>query len=139
LERLLAKKKYIPQTWLERKLLQGGYLAFVTSQDEYARALKELKLEYKSDYVPNGWPACTHAFACEDGSLACIVGLDLGRCAEEDPIDVAALLVHEAVHVWQNTESRAGKLGCFGDEGEAYAIQNISTALMTEYARRING
>lgn len=134
----MAKKK--TQTWLNRGLLLGGYVALVTSQAEFEKALADIKMaEYTDAFVPNGWPACTHSFANVDGSIACIVGLDLTHCAEQDPIDVAALLVHEAVHVWQQNESAAGKLGCFGTEGEAYAIQNISTQLMTEYARRING
>lgn len=135
----MARKKNAPQTWLERKLLFGGYLAFVTSQKEFEQVLADLKITDRSDYVPNGWPACTHSYVTDKGDLANVVALDLERAAKEDPIDVAALLVHEAVHVWQNNESKAGKPGCFGEEGEAYAIQNISTNLMTEYARRISG
>lgn len=134
----MAKKKNAPQTWLERNLLFGGFLALATSQEEFDQALVEIKVTDKIEFVPNGWPACTHTFDNVDGSIACVVGLDLERCAQEDPIDVAALLVHEAVHVWQQNEIKAGKLGCFGDEGEAYAIQNISTRLMLEYARRIS-
>lgn len=123
--------------WLERGLFVGGYLAFVTSQEEFVEALKDIECaDYTDLFVPNGWPACTHSFDNVKGSVACIVGLDLERCAEEDPIDVAALLVHEAVHVWQQAEKKAGKLGCFGDEGEAYAIQNISTRLMTAYVEK---
>lgn len=136
----MAKQKTQPQTWLNRGLLLGGYVGFVTSQEEFNQALKDINLpDHKDDFIPNGWPACTHTFENVNGSIACIVGFDMKKAAEQDPIDVAALLVHEAVHVWQHNESGAGKLGCFGDEGEAYAIQNISTQLMTEYARRING
>lgn len=134
----MDKKK--SSIWLNRGLLLGGYVALVTSQAEFDQALKDIKMtDYPDAYVPNGWPACTHSFSNVDGSIACIVGLNMERAAEQDPIDVAALLVHEAVHVWQQNESEAGKLGCFGTEGEAYAIQNISTQLMTEYARRLNG
>jgi hypothetical protein len=39
--------------------------------------------------------------------------------------------------VWQQNESAAGKLGCFGTEGEAYAIQNISTRLMSAYVDKL--
>jgi hypothetical protein len=110
----------------------------VTSQAEFDEALKDIDLpDYKEAYIPNGWPACTHTFDNVKGSIACIVAFDLERAAQEDPIDVAALLVHEAVHVWQHNESNAGKLGCFGDEGEAYAIQNISTRLMAAYVEKI--
>ena len=124
--------------WLNRNLLTGGYLAFVTTQQEFDQALKDIDLpNHKDDYLPKGWPACTHHFENVNGSVACIVAFSMEHAAKEDPIDVAALLVHEAVHVWQNTESHAGKLGCFGDEGEAYSIQNISTRLMTAYAEKL--
>ena len=123
--------------WLERGLFVGGYLAFVTSQEEFVEALKDIECaDYTDAFVPNGWPACTHSFDNVKGSVACIVGFDMARAAEQDPIDVAALLVHEAVHVWQTNEKATGKLGCFGDEGEAYSIQNISTRLMTAYVEK---
>lgn len=124
--------------WLERGMFVGGYLAFVTSQEEFVEALKDIECtDYTDAFIPNGWPACTHMFDNVKGSVACIVGFDMARAAEQDPIDVAALLVHEAVHVWQTNEKAAGKLGCFGDEGEAYSIQNISTRLMTAYAEKL--
>lgn len=131
----MSKKKNI---WLERKMFQGGYVGFVTSQAEFEVALKDINLhDHKEAFVPSGWPACTHTFENVNGSIACIVGFDMEKAAEQDPIDVAALLVHEAVHVWQHNESAAGKLGCFGDEGEAYAIQNISTRLMSAYVEKL--
>lgn len=130
--------KKIEVDWLERGLFTGGYLAFVTSQEEFDQALKDNNItDYKEDFVPNGWPACTHSFDNVNGSVACIVALDMERAAQEDPIDVAALLVHEAVHVWQTNETAAGKMGCFGHEGEAYAIQNISTRLMHSYTKKL--
>ena len=136
---MTSKENSKKDVWLERKLLVGGYLAFVTSQEEYELALKEISCpDCEDKFVPNGWPACTHSFDNVNGSVACIVALDMERAAEEAPIDVAALLVHEAVHVWQANETAAGKPGCFGDEGEAYAIQNISTRLMAAYADRLD-
>lgn len=124
--------------WCARGLFQGGYLAFVTSQKEFEQALADIECTDCDDaFVPNGWPACTHTFGDVKGSIACIVGFDMAKAATQDPIDVAALLVHEAVHVWQQNESAAGKLGCFGTEGEAYAIQNISTQLMSAYADKL--
>ena len=124
--------------WLERGMFVGGCLAFVTSQEEFIEALRAIECtDYTDAFVPNGWPACTHSFDNVKGSVACIVGFDMAKAAEQDPIDVAALLVHEAVHVWQTNEKAAGKLGCFGDEGEAYSVQNISTRLMTAYAEKL--
>lgn len=131
------KNPYRPK-WLERSLLTGAYLTLVTSQLEYENALKHLKLAYGGEpFVRPGWQACTHTFHNTHGSLACIVGLDMEDARGRNPIDVAALLVHEAVHVWQAVEESAGRLGCFGTEGEAYCIQNISTQLMGAYAERL--
>lgn len=124
--------------WLDRNLLTGGYLAFVTSQEEFEQALKDIDCtDCNEAFLPKGWPACTRHFDNVNGSTAFIVAFSMEAAAKEDPIDVAALLVHEAVHVWQGTERTAGKLGCFGDEGEAYSIQNISTRLMTAYAEKL--
>jgi hypothetical protein len=110
----------------------------VTSQEEFVEVLKEIKCSDEPGlFVPSGWPACTHTFGNINGSIACVVALDMERAAAEDPIDVAALLVHEAVHVWQENEKAAGTMGCFGHEGEAYAIQNISTRLMAAYVKRL--
>lgn len=130
--------KKTKSVWCDRGLFQGGYLALVTSQEEFNQALADIKMVgYGDAYVPNGWPACTHTFENVDGSIACIVGLNMEHAAKQDPIDVAALLVHEAVHVFQQNEAAAGKMGCFGTEGEAYAIQNISTRLMSAYADKL--
>lgn len=124
--------------WLERSLLTGGYLMLVTSQAEYKRALKELKCDANDRFVSEGAYASTHTLRNEDGATACIVGIDMERAKTYHPVDVAALLVHEAVHVWQTNERDAGTMGCFGTEGEAYAIQCISATLMHEYAKRLD-
>lgn len=49
--------------------------------------------------------------------------------------DVHALLVHEAVHVWQHIKGQLGET-CSIEEGyefEAYSIQSIVYNLMVEY------
>lgn len=124
--------------WLERSLFTGGYLTLVTSQKEFEQALKHLNIPPEGEtYVNPDSHATTHSYSNVNGTVAFIVGLDIEFAATYSPIDVAALLVHEAVHVWQNTESGAGKLGCFGTEGEAYFIQNISAELMRAYKEKI--
>lgn len=123
--------------WLTRTLLVGPHLILVTSQAEFKKALKDLNLTDDDKFVPNGWHACTHTFKTNEGSIACIVGLDMEHAARMEPIDIAALLVHEAVHVWQYTERAAGVGNPFGDEGEAYGVQNISAALMRAYVEKI--
>lgn len=124
--------------WLDRSLLMGGYLTLVTSQTEYKRALKDLECDANDRFVTEGAYASTHCLRNTDGSIAHIVAVDKERAKDYTGVDIAALLVHEAVHVWQNTEVDAGEMGCFGKEGEAYAVQCISLTLMREYAKRLD-
>lgn len=124
--------------WLDRSLMRGGYLTLVTTQAGYKRALKEMNVEASDRFVSEGSYATTHTLNSSTGDLAFIIGVDLERMKNFDSIALAALLVHEAVHVWQNTEREAGDMGCFGPEGEAYAIQNISSELMRECAKRLD-
>ena len=124
--------------WLDRSLMRGGYLTLVTTQAEYKRALKDMNVEASDRFVTEGSYATTHTLNNENSELAFIVGVDLDRMKDFDSITLAALLVHEAVHVWQSTEREAGTMGCFGPEGEAYAVQNISAELMRECAKRLD-
>lgn len=48
---------------------------------------------------------------------------------------VHSLLVHEAVHIWQNTREIYGERNP-SSELEAYAIQSLSQRLMEEYERQ---
>lgn len=124
--------------WLSRSLFQGPYLALVTNQKQMDEITKHLNVEQQQYCSPKG-DATTHGFINEHGSLVSVVGLNLEKCAGRDPIEVAALLVHEAVHVWQDARSRivfnlnAERTGGLEAEMEAYAIQNIATNLMDAY------
>jgi hypothetical protein len=55
---------------------------------------------------------------------------------EADGVDVATLLVHEAVHVVQEYFRYIGEDNP-GSEIEAYAIQNVSASLMNAYRDRL--
>lgn len=121
--------------WLGRSVAAPGpYLQLCLSEAEYESALKRLKI--KAD--PAGWlstagcDATTHTMTNKDGGLACLVCL---KPTNRQGVQVAALLVHEAVHVWQAYAAHIGETAP-GAEQEAYAIQAISQQLMTEFARR---
>lgn len=85
------------------------------------------------------WGASAQLFTKEGENKQCAI-----VCLAEDSqktcnaIEIAGMLVHEAVHVWQYHAEKMGETKP-GDEQEAYAIQAMSQELMAEYARRING
>ena len=121
-------------TWLDRSLITGPYLALVTSEKAFKKALAHLGLK-KSD-GPN-WiktpqaDATTHWMDHKDGSLACIVALRLKPSISG--IQVASLLAHEAVHVFQKHCEHIGE--CRPSmEFEAYSIQAITQTLLCAYA-----
>lgn len=118
--------------WLGRSLFEGPRLAFVTSEAEFKSAKRAAGLECSDPWLEPGWDACTHAYTDQRGQLVCIVALRLESAARMEPIDVAALLAHEAVHVWQRTADFIGG-GDLGREMPAYAVQNISARLMRAY------
>jgi hypothetical protein len=119
-------------TWRDRCLLRGPRLAVVTSQQGYRAVMRQIEATDADPYCEKDWEACTHAFDVS-GELVCVVGLNLPRLTELPPIDAAAVMVHEAVHVWQRTRARLGP-GDLGSEMEAYAVQNIAAEVMRAYA-----
>lgn len=119
--------------WLNRHLIVGPYLALCFNQNDYASVLKHLKLDSVHDFVNAGANATTHCFTNPEDDLVCVVCLKDDR--NRTPIQVASLLVHEAVHVWQNYCAAIGE-NSPSSEFEAYSIQAISQRLFEEYVRR---
>lgn len=120
--------------WLNRRIAAPGpFLTLCLDQAEFDKALAHLRFRVAPDFVSPGSDATTHLITGPRG-LACVVCLDgwHGR----DPIEVAGLLVHEAVHVWQAYAEQIGERDP-GAEQEAYGVQAISQELMSEFARRI--
>lgn len=121
--------------WLDRRIAAPGpYLALCLSEVEYKAAVKHCSIEGAAPWIKSAHADATaHNWASSKG-LACVVCLQgwEGR----NPVEVAGLLVHEAVHVWQEYADYYGE-DCPGREQEAYAIQAISQELMAEFARRM--
>jgi len=118
--------------WLSRRIAAPGpYLTLCTTEKQYLAAMKHMKV-----VTPGPWIKTPHADATmhtldhPDGGLACIVCI---RTTRSDGIEVAGLLVHEAVHIWQRYASHIGEYEP-GTEQEAYAVQAISQELMESYA-----
>lgn len=121
--------------WLDRGLVYGTYLALCLNEKEFKAALNDFKLPYNPQerWIVETHNACTHTWDNTEKVAApvCIVCLDKERLKDEDPLSIATLLVHEAVHVWQVAEKAIN--GKQEDELEAYAVQNISGQLMNAY------
>jgi hypothetical protein len=123
--------------WLSRRIGRlGPYLALCLSHDEFRTAVAHLKSADIPRWMNAGADATTHTFEHERQGTVCIVCLVVRK--GQTPVEIAGLLVHEAVHVWQQWCKDVGERHP-GDEQEAYAVQHISQDLMSEYARRLNG
>ena len=120
--------------WLDRRVAAPGpYLTLCTNKDQFNKALKSIGVKSDAPFVSDGANATCHWIDNKSGDLVCIVCL--GPTDKRTPVEVAGLLVHEAVHVWQAYADRIGE-DKPGMEQEAYAIQAISQELMAEYARQ---
>lgn len=129
----MAKKPKI--NWLDRRVAKpGSYLALCLNADELAEAYRGICKEYLA-FPETG--ATAFSFRHERTNETCsVVALSVAAQTELNSIEIAGMLVHEAVHVWQYYAEKMGETNP-GDEQEAYAIQAISQELLAEYARRI--
>ncbi len=115
--------------WLSWHLVPCPDYALCLTDAQFRAKLKELGVT--DDLVFTSKDASTHTF--EKGrDVTCIV--TLRDNPEFSGIQVAAILVHEAVHVWQTVRSMMGEEAP-SSEFEAYSIQSIAQGLMGEYAR----
>ena len=118
--------------WLDRRIAAPGpYLALCLTDKKYRRAMKHCGIAHLPPWLNDGADATTHTLMKPDGSVACVVCL---RSTDHSPVEVAGLLIHEAVHVWQEYCLRIGEKYP-ANEQMAYGIQSIAQELMAEYER----
>jgi len=121
--------------WLDRRIAAPGpHLTLCLSEDEMGAALRHIKYPSALAWVQAGKQATVYTLVPPSGRVTCIVCL--AGWQGRDPIEVAGLLVHEAVHIWQQYADDIGETDP-GREQEAYAIQAIAQELMAEFARRM--
>lgn len=120
--------------WCDRGLFVSPcHYTVCATKKVFRRELRRLKVQKaeRPPFVSPGANATTHFF--ESGARhAAIVCIEAG---EHGSIEIAAMLVHEAVHIWQNVRTIVGEEKP-SSEFEAYAIQAISQELMTEFERQ---
>lgn len=121
--------------WLSRNIAAPGpYLTLCLSEEEYDDAMAHLKVKHYGPWISTPQASATsHHLSNADGNLCCVVCIS--GFEERTPVEVAGLLVHEAVHVWQEYCEFYGEKTP-GREQEAYAVQTIAQELMAEFERR---
>jgi len=118
--------------WLDRRIAAPGpYLVLCLSTDEVAAVAKRMKVTLDPRTCRGGRMT---ELVSPQGNTTCVV--EISGYNDATPVEVAGLLIHEAVHVWQAYCRDIGETNP-GDEQEAYAVQAIAQELLAEYARRI--
>lgn len=122
--------------WLDRRIAHPGpYLTLCLTEGEFIAAMRDCGIKRPPDWIKTeAAQATVHHLSNAEGGLVCVVCLR--EWEGRNPIEVAGLLVHEAVHAWQEYAERIGE-HFPGREQEAYAIQSIAQELMAEFARRM--
>lgn len=121
--------------WLNRALLVGPYYTLCLTEQAYLREVKRMKVAAPDPWVHDGKDATVHHFTAPHG-LASVVCLRYR--ADHEPLTIAGVLVHEAVHIWQQWCDEVGEHAP-GREQEACAIQWLAQELMAEFVRQTGG
>lgn len=126
----------IETKWLDRYVApQAPFMCLCLTEEEYLHVLRQLKAKTSEPWVMNDQSqASVHYLTDGDGDLTCVVCLRDWQ--KYSGVEIAGVLVHEAVHIWQEYADNIGERHP-GREQEAYAIQHIAQTLMAEFARRV--
>lgn len=125
-------KQYL---WLDRTVAPAApFVTLVRSEEAYLDACAHCKVERPERWVTIDGSACVHTFEHAADGWCCVVAINV---TTQTPIQIAALLVHEAVHVIQHYFDHMHERHP-AIEQTAYAIQYMSQTLMEEYLRQIN-
>lgn len=121
--------------WQNRSLLDVPFsYCLVITENAFKRELRKLKVS------PKSWPnytngahanATCHFFKATKSVDSCCI-VTLRDWKRHTKTAILGLLVHEAVHIWQETRDRIGEHRP-SVEFEAYAIQRIAQNLMHSF------
>ena len=118
--------KYIDKTLV----LSPCYIGFCTTEKAFNKELKRLNVKGEWPSFLGKYGHATTHFIERGKDVTCIVCLDSTK--RRTKVQVHALLVHEAVHVWQQIKKTMGESNP-SEEFEAYALQNICQSLFELY------
>lgn len=119
-------KKQNKVAWIDRGFFHQ-FIGMTTQKKVFKKELKRLGIKDDVPFITNGCNGSTHLFKSEKHGCIAIVCIERGKMK-----DVISLLVHEAVHVWQE-ELKWMNESQPGNEIEAYAIQYIVDCFYRDY------
>lgn len=122
--------------WLDNNIAhRGPDLCLCLSEKEYLKALKDIGMKPVDEWIKSEQADATlHYMHKPSGGLVVIMCLRMRDGI--NGIQVAGLIAHESVHIWQVYAEHIGEENP-GKEQEAYAVQCVFQSLAGEYARRI--
>lgn len=132
----MEKKADSKVDWLARDMIEGPYLCLVLSQEEYEDAMRDLGISLADAgvWINPGYNGLVQTYRHKNGTNCNVVSI--ANHEGRGPIEVAGILVHEAVHVFQSICEMMGEHSP-SKEFEAYSIQVIAMRLMSSYERKI--
>ena len=130
----MLREREINMEWLDRALVVSPYFyGLCLSENDFRKELKKLKVQ-KDQWPPflasGSANASAHFFDGANGSRSCIIAI--GSTKGRSVAQIHAMLVHEAVHLWQEIRSDIGEKQP-SSEFEAYAVQALSQRLIESY------
>jgi hypothetical protein len=113
-------------------------MAICFNRAEYVTRCEEIATEPEV-FIPKNAGMAVSTYDVQ-GRIHCIICFDKAAADEDgrEASDIAAMLVHEAVHIAQRYWAYIGE-EYPSKEHMAYVIQHISAELFNEYKRKIKG
>lgn len=110
----------------------GCYPIWVGITDEprvFHKEIRRLGIKERIEFVESDAAGTTHILRSDENNKIAIVCVDVRHLKGKSKSQIMGLLVHEAVHVWQECLITMREKNP-GQEVEAYAIQWISQCFM---------
>lgn len=105
----------------------NAYVAYTSKPELFDKELDWLGVRNKPDFIIEGKDGTAHLFSRSKDITIIIV-----TNKNKDKNKIYGLLIHEAVHAWQQIMEHINEPNC-GDEIEARGIQFISQFLISRY------
>ena len=120
--------------WIPRAIVESPYcIGLCLDEEKFKKELKRLKIPRENwpCFVQKGKAARVHYFENTKANDKCMI-VCMNNFSEREYCEIIGLLIHEAVHVWQEICKDINEYEP-SLEFEAYSIQSIAMRLIAEY------